>query len=68
MGSKNHVLNAFGSCETGLLHKNQVRITSESYLRLTLGTFEEKPWKWDVVRSKYVLKLRQDCVRKITLD
>ena len=46
MGSKNHVIIKFGSY-TGLRYKNHIRITSESYVRLALGSYVIKPCKWD---------------------
>ena len=33
--------------KSGLRYKNHIRITSESYVRLTLGKSVIKPWKWD---------------------
>ena len=42
MGSKNYVVITFG-----LRFKNHVRITSESYVRLALGSYVIKTCKWE---------------------
>ena len=42
MRSKNYVVNKFGSY-SGLLYKSQVRITAESYVKLTLRSYIIKP-------------------------
>ena len=42
MGQKSYVANTLE-----LRHKNRVRITSESYGRLTLGSCVTKPCKWN---------------------
>ena len=42
---------------SGLRHKNHVRITSESYVRLALGSYVIKPCKWD---QKITYQLRFD--------
>ena len=68
MGSKSYKLNTFRSY-IGLRFKNHVKITSESYFRLTLGSSVIKTCKWDQkIRSKYVWKLRQDYVTKVMLE
>ena len=52
-----------------LRYKNHVRITSEGYVRLALGSYIIKPWNGiKKIRINYVLKLRQDYVTKIKLE
>ena len=54
---------------SGLRYKNHIRITSESYVRLALGSYVIKPCKWDKkLRINHVWKLRQDYLTKITLE
>ena len=58
-------------------NKENVIITSQSYVRimlgscvrLTLGSYVVKPCQWNQkLRSNYVRKLRQDYVTKIALE
>ena len=51
----------------GLRYKNRVRITSESYVRLALGSYVIKPCKWNQKVNNYVWNL-QNYVTKITLE
>ena len=55
MGSKNYVVILRLEVTSGLRYKNHVRITSESYVRLALGSYVIK-WEWEQnIRNHYVM-------------
>ena len=64
MRSKNYVVNKFGSY-SGLLYKSQVRITSESYVKLTLRSYIIKPSKWNhkVTFRRYITIMLKNHIR-----